>query len=192
MYCIFYIARYNQQATSDLLNNLFLLTSNGLTTLFTLLKGCRNVIQRSLFCDMHTVDLTHITYDLQEYLWEEKKRWIVIPSLLFLCMHYWFDWKGHAAESLFHSSQLWIRVMPHPPQLISLAEEEKALLKCTTHPWFSRCNVIDDFMDKWNNKNGTNALNHYVIWQWNACYKKRFMMRSTLLWSKYACYHSLL
>ena len=33
----------------------------------------------------------------------------------------------------------------------------KAPLKSTTHPLFSRCNVIDDFMDKLNNKNGTNA-----------------------------------
>lgn len=39
----------------------------------------------------------------------------------------------------------------------------KAPLKNTTHPWFGHCDVIDDFMDKLNNKNGTNAHNRYGI-----------------------------
>ncbi len=36
-------------------------------------------------------------------------------------------------------------------------------LESTTHLRFTRCNVIDDSMDKLNNKNGTNARNRYGI-----------------------------
>lgn len=35
----------------------------------------------------------------------------------------------------------------------------EAPLKSTTHPRLCRCNVIDDYMDKLNNKNETNARN---------------------------------
>lgn len=75
-------------------------------------------------------------------------------------------------------------------------KKKKTMAKTHTHTALSRCNVIDGFMDKLNNKNGTNARNRYGIWQWNACYKKiyedRVMQRSSLLWSKYSCFYSFL
>lgn len=130
----------------------------------------------------------HISYYLQECTWEESKKWESVRqnTIPLISLHSVLIWLKmiYVSKLLFHSSRLWERITSHMSQLITLAEEKKSMAKCPLRVPHTPCccEVINDFIDKLNSKNGTNTCNHDKgICQWIVCYKKSLMSHAMLI-----------